>query len=288
MLAFSLFGVFLAVYPNGRFVPRWTRYIVLPGLVAGLLYALYPQAYASPDPLNAIFALLVATILFVATLYAQVWRYRFYSTPTQRQQTKWFLYALAIFTPAAIGMVLFLSGILPSGLLTAAESVAIELTLGTMGTLAFGFLPIAIGFAILRYRLWDIDILIRRTLIYGLVTATLILTYFILVFVLQRIFSALSGTEQDEFVTVVSTLAIAAMFVPVRNRIQTIIDLHFYRKKYDAQQVLEQFSQTLRNETDLEKLSAGLVQVVQETMQPESVGVWLVAKNKDKRPRDAI
>ncbi len=136
-------------------------------------------------------------------------------------------------------------------------------------------LPISLAIAILRYRLFDIDLLIRRTLQYSLLSGLLALTYFGLVIVLQSLFTAITGQQQNDFVTVLSTLAIAALFNPVRRRVQDVIDRRFYRKKYDAAKTLAAFAATCRDETDLDKLTASLIAVVQETMQPESVGLWL-------------
>jgi hypothetical protein len=143
-------------------------------------------------------------------------------------------------------------------------------------------IPIVIGIAILRYRLFDIDILIRRTVTYALVTASLLVVFFGSVIVLQQIFSSITGSGQNEIVTVLSTLAIAALFVPLRNRIQNEIDKRFNRKKYDAQQVMQKFAETVRDETDLEKLTGELVNVVNETMQPKSVSVWLKQETRSK------
>jgi hypothetical protein len=136
-------------------------------------------------------------------------------------------------------------------------------------------LPISIGIAILRYRLWDIDFILRRTVTYALVTGTLLIIFFSSVIVLQQILASTTGAEQDEIVTVLSTLAIAALFVPLRNRIQGSIDRRFNRNKYNAQQVLTAFAETVRDVTDLEKLTGELVNVVQETMQPKCLSVWL-------------
>jgi hypothetical protein len=152
-------------------------------------------------------------------------------------------------------------------------------------------LPVAVGIAILKYRLYDIDIIINRTLVYGSLTVMLGLLYFGGVATTRAIFGALTGQEQQpQLAVVVSTLAIAALFMPLRRRIQSFIDRRFYRRKYDARKTLETFSAQLRNETDLEALSNDLVGVVRETMQPKHVSVWLHSDPalKDKKKRATI
>ena len=140
--------------------------------------------------------------------------------------------------------------------------------------IAFALIPITIGISMLRYHLWDVDVVIRRTLIYGALTGTLLAAYLIGVLVLQYLFRVL--TRQDSSLAIViSTLAIAALFVPLRRRIQNDIDRRFYRRKYDAQKTLEAFALIARDETDLERLTGELARVVQETLQPEGVSVWL-------------
>ena len=134
--------------------------------------------------------------------------------------------------------------------------------------------PIAIGVAILRYRLYEIDLLINRTLVYGSLTATLIVLYFGGIVVLQRVFVSLTG-QRSTLAVVASTLLIAALFTPLRRRIQSFIDRCFYRRKYDARKTLEAFSAQLRDETDLDALSDDLVGVVRETMQPAHISLWL-------------
>jgi hypothetical protein len=136
-------------------------------------------------------------------------------------------------------------------------------------------LPLVMGLAVFKYRLYDIDVVIRKTLLYAVLTGLLALVYFGSVIVLQGLFSRLAGVQQSTLAVVVSTLAIAALFTPLRRRVQDAIDRRFYRRKYDAQQVLAQFAQTARDETDLDALLAELVRVVDETLQPEHVSVWL-------------
>jgi hypothetical protein len=141
---------------------------------------------------------------------------------------------------------------------------------------AFNFFPIAVGIAVLRYRLFDIDVIINRTLVYGSLTATLGLAYFGGVTVSEMIFRVFTGREeQPQLAIVISTLILAALFTPARRRIQSFIDRRFYRSKYDARKTLEAFSARLRDETDLEPLNDELVGVVRETMQPTHVSLWL-------------
>jgi hypothetical protein len=140
--------------------------------------------------------------------------------------------------------------------------------------LLFMSIPISIGIAMLRYRLWDIDILINRTLVYGSLTVILTLLYFGLIFALQSLFQGLFH-QNNAVAIVVSTLVIAALFQPLRHRLQRFIDRRFYRSKYDAAKTLEAFSATLRNEVDLNQLRENLLNVVQETMQPAHVSLWL-------------
>jgi hypothetical protein len=182
-------------------------------------------------------------------------RYR-RSQGVEREQMKWFVYAAALLLAAPLGDALpnIVSNVLSGVVLIA--------------------LPTAIGIAVLRHHLYDIDIIINRTLVYGSLTATLVALYFGLIVVLQRFFVLLTG-QQSTLAVVASTLLIAALFTPLRRSIQGFIDRRFYRSKYDARKTLEDFSAQLRNETDLDALSDELVSVVKDAMQPEHASLWL-------------
>jgi hypothetical protein len=210
---------------------------------------------------------MVATVLVVAAALSVIMRLR-RAKGIERQQIKWFAYATAA---AVMGLVL--AEVIP-------DVIDVPLWFERIGHAIFLSLiptiPISIGIAILRYRLYDIDIIINRTLVYGALTATLALVYFGVVTTTQALFRTLTGQERlPQLIVVASTLLIAALFNPLRRRIQTFIDRRFYRSKYDARKTLEGFSATLRDETDLEALRGDLVGVVRETMQPAHVSLWL-------------
>jgi uncharacterized membrane protein YidH (DUF202 family) len=193
----------------------------------------------------------------------------------QRQQTKWFVYALAAGLCLGV-MVAALPAVTP-------VNSPFPLLSATSGPLALAFIPFGLGIAILRYRLWDIDVIINRTLVYGCLTALLALLYVGLIVGLQSLFQGVFKQNNDVAI-VVSTLVIAALSQPLRHRIQKIIDRRFYRRKYDAARTLAAFSATLQNEVDLRQLSKHLLAVVQETMQPASVSLWLRSPGQERRP----
>ena len=204
-------------------------------------------------------------LLLLASV-ASVWvRWR-RAGDVEREQIKWLVYA------AACGVVA-LGGL--AGLILFGEDSYVAFFFFSLGFAAiFLGVPAAIGIAILKYRLYDIDLIINRTLVYGSLTATLVALYFGAVVLMQRIFVLLTG-QQSTLAVVASTLLIAALFTPLRRRIQSFIDRRFYRRKYDAARTLRAFSAQLRDETDLAALSDDLVGVVRETMQPAHVSLWL-------------
>jgi hypothetical protein len=184
----------------------------------------------------------------------------------ERQQLKWLAYTAGSFLVLAALRGLTIE--LPH------DNRVVQLAAGILDTVLIAAIPAAAGVAILRYRLYDIDIVVNRTLVYGSLTVTLVASYFGVIVVLQRLFVALTG-QQSTLAVVASTLLIAAMFNPLRRRIQSFIDRRFYRHKYDARKTLEAFNTKLRDETDLNTLTDDVTKVMRETMQPTHVALWL-------------
>ncbi|MGB4872967.1 MAG: hypothetical protein WBP47_23165 [Candidatus Promineifilaceae bacterium] len=213
---------------------------------------------------NSAFWALGLLLITVGGVVSLIVRYRRAQT-AERHQIKWLVYAGGFFV-VVYGLVV------ANGF--SGEPIFNEVVVNVLFYLAVLAFVVAIGIAILRYRLYDIDVIIRKTLVYAVLSGLLALVYFGLVVLLQSLFDSVSG-QQSPIVIVISTLIIAALFAPLRQRVQAFIDRRFFRKKYDAQQVLAQFAQTARDETDMAALQAELLRVVQETMQPESVTLWL-------------
>jgi len=257
------------VFPDGKFVPRWTRWLALVMLGYWAVVALH----SSWEFDRSVLSLVLFFGFVVGAMVVQMYRYRYVSTPQQRRQTKWVLFGVSI---AVVGNIvprlLYAFVLLPlSGGSPLAFALQSSLIMGLMLVI-----PFTLGIAILRDRLWDVDAIINRTLVYGTLTFILALVYAGLVIALQATVHALTRQAADNPLVVVgSTVAIAALFQPLRRRIQSVIDRRFYRRKYDAARTLEAFSATLRNEVDLSQLSEHLVAVVQETLQPTHVSLWL-------------
>jgi hypothetical protein len=267
-------ALFFFVFPNGRFVPRWTALLLLLWIIYWSISLFFPNSNLASFWL---FYLILPGVT-ISLIALQVYRYRSVSTLMQRQQTKWVIAGFAIsFGPLVISNTIEFTLLVQ---LYPKSSLLISLMLLFFSLLLIVF-PLSIGFAILRYRLWDIDVLINRALVYGILTISLGLIYAGLVFAFQFLFGQLIR-QSNGIVIVASTLVIAALFQPLRSRIQAIIDRRFYRRKYDSARTLEAFSATLRNEVDLATLSDHLVKVVQETMQPVHVSLWLRPSNQQQ------
>jgi hypothetical protein len=287
---------YLLLFPTGRLPSRrwrWVAWLTVAFISAGVILSSFSYgAYLGSlgpirNPLgiegftNVYKALLytVSPLLYTAVAVSLLMRLR-RAVGVERQQLKWFAYSAAIF---AIGIVLI---VIPLAIETPPWYEWAATAFFTAGGVV---IPISIGIAILRYRLYEIDTLINRTLVYGALTALLVAVYVGSVVSLQAALRALSGQE-SQLVVVASTLLIAALFNPLRRRIQYFIDRRFYRRKYDAAKTLEAFSSKLRDETDLEALSDDLTSVVKETMQPAHVSLWLrpdtALKSKAGTPRE--
>jgi hypothetical protein len=218
--------------------------------------------------------LLLLALCILASAVSLIFRYR-HSEKEVRQQIKWLAFAASflgvVYLGILVGGLFFADFFSPEGKTPLWLSLLQNVVL-----ISYAGIPTAIGFAVLKYRLYDIDLLINRTLVYGTLTVSLAAVYFGGVAATQSIFRALTGQEQQpQLAVVVSTLAIAALFGPLRRRIQNVIDRRFYRRKYDAARTLEAFGARLREETDLKTLSDDLVSVVEETLQPRHASVWL-------------
>ncbi|HEX6484868.1 MAG TPA: hypothetical protein VF043_38985 [Ktedonobacteraceae bacterium] len=263
-----LFIVF-ALFPTGHFVPRWIRWLV-PVWVVYNLVASYFQFTLLQVSWYPAFSFLFFIGMMGILVVAQIYRYRSVSTPVQRQQTKWIVFAIA--TIILVDLVSAVPGLFNPTLLQPGSLYTLIFANIVLFVLLLG--PVSLYIAIMRYRLYDIDVIINRTLVYGSLTAFLALIYFGLIFALQYLLRAIINQNND-IAIVVSTLVIAALFQPLRHRIQAIIDRRFYRRKYDAARTLAQFSATLRNEVDLATLSEHLLAAVEETMQPSHISLWL-------------
>ena len=295
MPAVGLFATYLfMLFPDGRLPSRrWRPLAWLSGAVIVVLslgFGLAPGPVASlpgkirnpfglegfpwlSDAANVGFPLLALCTL--ASVVSLVLRYR-RSGGVEREQIKWIAFAASV-----VGL-LFLIGLVIS-LIYGSKPPSWTRLLDTMTALSYTGVPIAVGLAVLKYRLYDIDVIINRTLVYGSLTATLVAVYVGSIVVLQGLVRALTGQE-SQLAIVASTLAVAALFNPLRHRVQGIIDRRFYRRKYDAAKTLEAFSAKLRDETDLNALSDDLVGVVRDTMQPAHVSLWL---RPDPAPRSS-
>ena len=223
----------------------------------------------------------ITTIAVVSVIFASIFlsalsivvRYR-RAIGAERQQLKWFALAAVLIGALIVGHLLFADVLIPEALLNLLDTASITV------------LYVAVGIAILRYRLYDIDIIVNRTLVYGSLTVMLVFVYIGSVVGLQYILRALTGQE-SQLAIVASTLAIAALFNPLRRRVQAVVDRLFYRRKYDAAKTLEEFSAKLRDETNIDALSSELLltvrETVRETMRPEHASLWLRPDTLPKR-----
>jgi hypothetical protein len=270
------------LFPTGRLPSRrwrWVAWLIAALVLAGVITSAFSSGalmgvlgpIRNPLGIEGFTGVYKALLYFIspvalsAVVLSVFMRLR-RAAGVERQQIKWFAYAAAA-SVMATSLAYLVPGVIDTPLWFERMGFALNIAF-------IPAIPIAIGIAILRYRLYDIDRIINRTLVYGALSATLVALYFGGIVMLQRVFVLLTG-QQSTLAVVASTLLIAALFTPLRRLIQGFIDRRFYRSKYDARKTLEAFSAQLRNETDLEALSDDLVGVVRETMQPAHVSLWL-------------
>ena len=266
------------LFPDGRFVPRWTRWLAPAYVVFVLLGAIFPglqppTGFGRGLTVQDAPTVLLAVGGMTTGVLAQVWRYFHISGAPERQRTRWVVFGFGVLLVAfflGVSALTYLS-LAPVGLSYAVARLAGP----TLILVGLDAVSIAIGVSVLRYRLWDIDVIIRRTLVYTLLSGLLVLAYFSSVIVFQALWRSFTGQNQSPIVNVASTLAIAALSVPLRNQVQAFIDRRFFRRKYDAARILAGFSKAARDEVDLDRLRAQLVEAVDDAMQPEHVSLWL-------------
>ncbi|MGZ3642578.1 MAG: hypothetical protein ACXVCM_01885 [Ktedonobacteraceae bacterium] len=259
VLTSGLYVLVLLLFPDGRFVPRWTRWLLLCGVVAALL-SFMSNVY------NLVFYAVLGMILI-----AQVYRYRTASSPLQRQQGKWFIFGGIVVVIIIVGLMVP-QYIFPSFGQAGSFYLLVNIPIYIVISL---YLPLCIGLAMLRYRLWDIDLIIHRTLVYSTLTVLLAFIYQVSVFTFQSLLGGLTLIGGNQVTIFASTLLIGLLFKPLYDRTRALIDRRFYRRKYDAAQTLAAFSATIRDEVDLNQLGINLMAVVEETMQPAHVSLWL-------------
>lgn len=279
------FPIFTYLFPDGRFVPRWTRYLTIAWVVWIVISPFTPFAVANFSGASWLwFGVLIPGSMAIGIL-AQIYRYIYISRRDERQQTKWVLFGLSGVATGIFIYSIVMTTLPGVGDLSLARLLYVFFTEAFLLVTPFFLLLVCIGVAILRYHLWDIDQIINRTLVYGTLTGALALVYVSSVVLLQQILRVLTGSGSNQLVVVISTLALATAFQPLRRRIQAGIDRRFYRRKYDMSRTLATFSVQLRNEVDLDMLTRDLVGVVEKTLQPAQVSLWLPERYASERRR---
>ncbi len=258
------------LFPDGRPVLRWPSVLLAVYAVTQVPSYIDPTFTSPGGVVGAVFAVAIVSMYF-SLIYVQIYRYRRVSTPLQREQTKWVVYGIGATIVGWVGMLAFYN-VVYTGPNSATPTL--DMVSMTAGTFVWLLLPVSLAVAILRYRLWEIDALINRTLVYGSLTVSLAALYIGNVIGLQALSAAVTGQHSDLSIAI-ATLVVAGVFNPWRRRLRAFIDRRFYRRKYDAGRVLADFQTRLRDEVDLEQLTGDLLAVTSDTVQPMSVSLWL-------------
>ena len=271
-------SLFFYIFPDGRFKPHWTRWLTIGWVIYELNETFFSASSFNPFLRYPLLGALLFIGMFGSLVVVLVYRYRRVFDLVQRQQAKWVVSGTAT---AVLGFIAILIIAQLTGLADNQSGPLPTMIGNTVLTLCLLLIPLSIGFAILRSRLWEIDIIINRSLVYGSLTLALALIYAGTILALQALLGRF--TEGNQFAIVGSTLLIYALFQPLRHRFQATIDRRFYRRKYDATRTLQAFNATLRGEVELNQLREQLIAVVEETMQPAHVSLWLRAIERERK-----
>jgi hypothetical protein len=267
---------FCFLFPDGRFVPWWTRWVGFAWLVPQIPEFFFPASPLNPEHYPPLLQAAGFLGFVLSVVVAQTHRYRRVSTHVQRQQTKWVVWGMAIALTGFLALTFLTPLVFPA-------TRPLSLSVPSFLAASYGVMllvPVTLAIAMLRHRLYDIDLLINRTLVYGSLTTILFAVYLVSVVSTQALIRVVTGVHVESPLAIVaSTLLAAALFQPLRQRLQRIIDRRFYRRRYDATRTLERLAATLRQEVDLQTLSDQLLQVVKETMQPAHLSLWLHSRS---------
>ncbi|HEX6543663.1 MAG TPA: hypothetical protein VF040_18050 [Ktedonobacterales bacterium] len=277
ILGWLLLLVFAFVFPNGRFVPRWTLPLVIPWTIWVVAFFLFAGAVAQTRAWAIALTFVIWALWFLVGAGAQYYRYISASTPVERQQTKWVVFGfLGMLIGIFVAVLYHVASLV--GLLSGSTAIALRLGAVILLSATTLLVPISVGIALLRYRLFDVDVLINRTLVYGSVTVLLGLTYMVTVVLLEVLFGHISpqSARGSDVAIALSTLFIATLFQPLRGKLQRGINHRFYRSSYDAARTIEAFAAKLPSLVDLAQLREGVLSTVEETMRPTFATLWLL------------
>jgi hypothetical protein len=273
----SAFTLVFFLFPDGRFVPRWTKWFMVLFLLISLPATYFPGSRWDVNQLPLPVILIISLAFFGVMIYSLVYRYHNVSGPVERLQTRWVVAGLAALPVFLVINSFLLPALAPSLRVINAETIRYHILINLLILQPLLLvLPIGMGISLLRYRLYDLDVIIRKTLVYAVVTGVLAVLYFGGVLLMQNAFARL-GAGQSPAALVLSTLLIAALFNPLRRGVQRLIDQRFFRSKYDAEQALTVFALSARDEMEIGRLAITLMDTVQETMQPAAVSLWISA-----------
>jgi len=286
-LGWLLLLIFAFIFPNGRFVPRWTVWLLIPWTVWVVGFFRFAGAIVAAHPWAIALTFVIWAAWFVVGAAAQYYRYTWVSTWLERQQTKWVVFGFLGMLVGIFLTVLFHVAAL-TGIVSGSTAVLLRIAAVILLSATTLLVPITVGIALLRHRLFNVDVLINRTLIYGSLTVLLALVYFVMVVLLGVLFSGVTheSTQGSEVAITLSTLFIATLFQPLRGKLQRGINRRFYRSSYDAAQTIQAFAARLPNLVDIEHLTESVLSTVEDTMRPTFATLWLLTPHPT-RPSSA-